>query len=118
MPQLSRDITDHMDRIGPDIICSMDEENCRLLINNSKTIKSMLGGKEPAKEEKITIDFAFATVVAIKDINEGDVLSQENIWVKRPGTGEIKAEFYKDVLGKIAKKDIKNGTHINWKDFE
>ena len=38
------------------------------------------------------------------------MLSQENIWVKRPGT-EIKAEFYKDVLGKIAKKDIKNGTH-------
>ena len=116
---IERHYTDHMDRIGPDIICSMDEENCRLLINNSKTIKSMLGGKkEPAKEEKITIDFAFATVVAIKDINEGDVLSQENIWVKRPGTGEIKAEFYKDVLGKIAKKDIKNGTHINWKDFE
>lgn len=116
---IERHYTDHMDRIGPDIICSMDEENCRLLINNSKTIKSMLGGKkEPAKEEKITIDFAFATVVAIKDINEGDVLSEENIWVKRPGTGEIKAEFYKDVLGKIAKKDIKNGTHINWKDFE
>ena len=56
----------------------------------------MLGGKkEPAKEEKITIDFAFATVVAIKDINEGDVLSQENIWVKRPEQGKLKQNFIK-----------------------
>tara|TARA_X000000368_G_scaffold153911_1_gene121270 strand:- start:21494 stop:22522 length:1029 start_codon:yes stop_codon:yes gene_type:complete len=116
---IERHFTDHMNRIGPDIICSMDEENCRLLINNSKTIKSMLGGKkEPAKEEKVTIDFAFATIVAIKDINEGDILSEDNIWVKRPGTGEIKAEFYKDVLGKKAKKDIKNGIHLNWEHFK
>ena len=116
---IERHYTDNMNRIGPDIVCSMDEENCRLLIKNSKTIKSMLGGKkEPAKEEKVTIDFAFATIVSIKDINDGDILSEDNIWVKRPGTGEIKAEFYKDVLGKKAKKDIKKGIHLNWEHFK
>ncbi len=79
----------------------------------------MLGGKkEPAKEEKVTIDFAFATVVSITDIDKGEILSKENIWVKRPGTGQIKAEFYKDVLGKTAKISIKKDKHLNWIDFE
>ena len=36
-------------------------KSCRELIINSKIIKSMLGGKkEPAKEEEVTINFAFS----------------------------------------------------------
>ena len=95
----------------------MDEKNCKELIENSRIIKSMLGGtKEPAKEEKVTIDFAFSTVVSIKDISKGENFSEDNIWVKRPGTGEIKAEFYKKVLGKVSGKSIKKGMHIKWSD--
>ena len=116
---IERHYTDHMDRNGPDIICSMDENSCKELIANSITIKSMLGGiKEPAKEEKVTINFAFSTVVSIKDIKPGDTLTYENIWVKRPGTGQIKAEDFNNVLGKTAKKNIKTGEHLNWNDFE
>ena len=116
---IERHFTDHMERKGPDIVCSMDEKNCKDLIANSKIIKSMLGGsKEPAKEEKVTIDFAFATVVSITEIKIGDKLTSENIWVKRPGTGDIKAEFFNDLIGKISKKNIKSGQHINWDDFE
>ena len=114
---IERHYTDNMDRIGPDIVCSMDEKNCKELIENSRIIKSMLGGtKEPAKEEKVTIDFAFSTVVSIKDISKGENFSEDNIWVKRPGTGEIKAEFYKKVLGKVSGKSIKKGMHIKWSD--
>jgi N-acetylneuraminate synthase len=114
---IERHYTDNMDRIGPDIVCSMDEKNCKELITNSRIIKSMLGGtKGPAKEEKVTIDFAFSTVVSIKDISKGEKFSEDNIWVKRPGTGEIKAEFYKKVLGKVSKKSIKKGMHIKWSD--
>lgn len=114
---IERHYTDTMDRVGPDIVCSMDEKNCKELIENSKIIKSMLGGKkEPAEEEKVTIDFAFSTVVSIKDISKGEKFSEDNIWVKRPGTGEIKAEFYKKVLGKISGKSIKKGIHIKWSD--
>ena len=72
--------------------------------------------KVPAEEEKVTIDFAFSTVVSIKDISKGEKFSEDNIWVKRPGTGEIKAEFYKKVLGKISGKSIKKGIHIKWSD--
>jgi sialic acid synthase SpsE len=114
---IERHYTDTMDRVGPDIVCSMDEKNCKELIENSKIIKSMLGGKkEPAEEEKVTIDFAFSTVVSIKDISKGEKFTEDNIWVKRPGTGEIKAEFYKKVLGKISGKSIKKGIHIKWTD--
>jgi N-acetylneuraminate synthase len=77
----------------------------------------MLGGKKKAaKEEQVTIDFAFSTIVAIKDIKEGEVLSKKNIWVKRPGFG-IKAKFFKDILGKKAKKDIAFDKHLEWSDI-
>ena len=96
-----------------------DEANCKELITNSKLIKSMLGGeKVPAKEEKVTIDFAFATVVSIKEIKKGEILDSNKIWVKRPGTGEIKAEFYNSIIGKKALKNIKKDKHLNWNDFE
>ena len=69
-------------------------------------------------EEQVTMDFAFATVVSIKDISKGEKLSEDNIWVKRPGTGNIKAEYYKTLLGKVAIKDIKNDKHLTWEDFK
>ncbi len=115
---LERHFTDSMEREGPDIVCSMDENACKELIEGSTLIWQMRGGtKEPAKEEQVTIDFAFATVVSIKPITKGTVFSKENIWVKRPGTGEILAENFNDILGKKALKDIENDTHLNWKDI-
>jgi N-acetylneuraminate synthase len=116
---LERHFTDHKQRTGPDIICSMDEPECRELIEGSGIIHSMLGGKkEPADEEKVTIDFAFATVVTIKQIIKGEVLSKENIWVKRPGTGAIPAEHYSTILGKKAIKDLSEGVHLKWDDYK
>tara|TARA_A100000164_G_C21908977_1_gene774605 strand:- start:870 stop:1898 length:1029 start_codon:yes stop_codon:yes gene_type:complete len=116
---IEKHYTDSYSRIGPDIICSMDEDSCRELIVNSKLIKSMLGGKKiAADEEKVTINFAFSTVVSIEEINEGETLTSKNIWVKRPGTGEIKAENYNKVLGRKAIKNIKKDKHLNWSDFE
>ena len=116
---LERHFTDHKQRTGPDIVCSMDELECKKLIINSKEIAQMRGGKkEPAKEEQVTIDFAFATVCAIDNIKEGELLTKENIWVKRPGTGEILAENYNSLLGKLVIRDIKKDTQLNWNDIE
>lgn len=116
---LERHFTDTKDRIGPDIINSMDPKEMTELIEGSNEIFKMRGGtKEAAKEEQVTIDFAFATVVTIKEIKKGDILDESNIWVKRPGTGEIKAEFFEDILGKTALHDISMDTHLSWKDFK
>ena len=75
---LERHFTDHMQRTGPDISCSMDEKACRELIKSSAEIAKMRGGeKEPAAEEKITSDFAFATVCTIAPIKKGELLTRE-----------------------------------------
>ncbi|MFY0604285.1 MAG: N-acetylneuraminate synthase family protein [Flavobacteriaceae bacterium] len=116
---LERHFTDHMDRIGPDIICSMDENNCRELIHGSRLIWQMRGGsKEPAKEEQVTIDFAFATVVTIKDVKKGTIFTKDNLWVKRPGTGKILAEHFNNIIGKRATKNLNKDIHLTWKDIE
>jgi len=114
---LERHFTDTMSRTGPDIVCSMDEQATKELIKASNEIWQMRGGtKGPAVEEQITIDFAFATVCSINTIRKGDVFTKENIWVKRPGTGEIPAEHYSTLLGKIALQSIPNDKQIKWKD--
>ena len=116
---LERHFTDHMDRTGPDIVCSMDEENCKALIEGSHIIWEQSGGtKGPAEEEQVTIDFAFATVCSIQNIKRGEVLGMENIWVKRPGTGAILAEHFNSILGKKATRNIENDEQLNWEDFE
>ncbi len=115
---LERHFTDHMNRTGPDIICSMDESATKELIAASKEIWQMRGGtKEPAKEEQVTIDFAFATVCSIAFIKKGSLLTKENIWVKRPGTGKILAEHFESLLGKTATRDIENDEQLTFNDF-
>lgn len=102
-----RHYTDSMDRKGPDIVCSMDENELKKLLHAAAEIPQMMGGvKEALPEEKVTIDFAFATAVTIRPVKAGEIFSGENLWVKRPGTGEILAEDYKNILGKRAKTDI------------
>ena len=116
---LERHFTDHMQRTGPDIVCSMDETACRDLITGSNLMWQMRGGKkEPSKEEQVTIDFAFATVCSIAPIQKGEILTKDNIWVKRPGTGEILAENFNSLLGKTALRDIESDEQLSWNDFE
>ncbi|MCE3047139.1 N-acetylneuraminate synthase family protein [Helicobacter kayseriensis] len=112
---VERHFTDHKNRIGPDIVCSMDEEETKDLIQSAKEIFLMRGGEKRAtQEEQVTIDFAFSTCVSIAPIRKGEIFSKENLWVKRPGIGEIKAESYEEILGKRAKIDIAPDTHLTW----
>lgn len=114
---LERHFTDRMDRPGPDIICSMDTTACRELIEGSRILALERGGtKSLLPEEQVTRDFAFATVVTIRDVVAGELLSAENIWVKRPGTGEIKAEQFQELLGKPSVRAIARDTHVMWSD--
>ncbi|EAZ82414.1 N-acetylneuraminate synthase family protein [Algoriphagus machipongonensis] len=114
---LERHFTDHMERKGPDIVCSMDEKACEELIEGSKIIQLQRGGKKgPADEEKVTIDFAFATICTIKPVQKGEKFTKDNIWVKRPGKGGILAEFYDEVLGKTATEDIAVDTQVGWEN--
>ena len=59
-----------------------------------------------------TIAFAFASVVAIRDIEEGEDLNMDNIWVKRPNGGDFSAREFDNLLGKVAAKKIKKDFQI------
>jgi N-acetylneuraminate synthase len=96
---------------------SIDPGELRELIRGSAAIHRALGGsKTILPEEQPTIDFAYACVVTLKDIAAGERLSADNIWVKRPGTGEIKAVDYERLLGKTAKNGIKRDVQLRWSD--
>ncbi len=115
---VERHFTDSMNRLGPDIVCSMDTEKCRELIEASRILYLEIGGtKGPVKEEQVTMDFAFATVVSIAPIRAGELFTKNNIWVKRPGTGAIPAERFEEVLGKKAIRDLPADTHLNMDDI-
>lgn len=119
---LERHFTDSMKRSGEDIICSMDESALGELIKQSKEMFILRGKtneqKLPAKEEQITIDFALASVVSIQAIKKGEILDENNIWVKRPSKGGLSAEHYEKLLGKRALKNIPNDTQIKLSDIE
>jgi N-acetylneuraminate synthase len=103
---------------GPDIPISMDPTELRELIYGSRIIHRALAGKKCIlKEEQPTIDFAYACVVSVSGIKKGERLSEKNIWVKRPGTGEIKAASFKEVLGRRAGRIIPVNTQIRWRDL-
>ena len=115
---IERHFTDHKKRKGPDIMCSMDKKELRELIKGSNILyKCRNGNKNILKEEQPTIDFAYASVITIKNIKKGDIFTKENLWVKRPGTGEIKSEKFKNILGKRSKFNLENDIQLKWSDI-
>lgn len=116
---LERHFTDSMDRVGPDIICSMDPSAFAELNEGARTIFLASGGeKGPVEAEAPTIAFAFASVVATQDIQVGEMLSEENIWVKRPGGGDFAAIDYERLIGLRAKGVIAAGRQLRASDIE
>lgn len=104
---------------GPDISISITPQELRDLIVGSRAIwEAKYGKKMILKEERPTIAFAYACVVATRDIKEGEKFTPENIWVKRPGTGEIKAASYKKILGKRASVFIPKDTQLRWRHIK
>jgi len=116
---LERHFTSDKTWPGPDIPISMDPPDLRALVEGSRAIYASLGGEKTVlSEEQPTIDFAYACVVSIQDIVAGELLTRDNIWVKRPGTGEIKAVHFGDLLGGRAKLNIPKDRQLRWEWIE
>ena len=115
---VERHFIDKKNRKGADIECSMNKKELKDLIIGSETIfKSLKGKKEIIKEEKITTDFAFSTVVTTKKILKGQKFSKNNIWLKRPNDGDFGPKDYKSLIGKISKINMDEGYKIKKKDI-
>jgi N-acetylneuraminate synthase len=116
---LEKHFTSDKNWLGPDTPISIDPAELKQLVEGSRAIYEALGGtKGILSEEQPTIDFAYACVVSIRDISKGEILSRHNIWVKRPGTGEIKAAQFEALVGKVCKRDISKDTQLAWSDLE
>jgi N-acetylneuraminate synthase len=114
---LERHFTDRMDRLGPDISSSMNPNSLESLIEGSKIIYKARGGEKIVlKEELPTMAFAFASVVAIENIQQGELLTSNNIWVKRPSSGDFLANEYEALLGKVAATNIAKGSQLKKTD--
>jgi N-acetylneuraminate synthase len=112
---LERHYTSDKSWPGPDVSLSMDPQEMRQLIEGSRLIHKALGGtKAILPEEQVTIDFAYASCVTIAPIRKGEALTRANLWVKRPGTGEILAEHFEGLLGLAAACDIGPDTQLAW----
>ena len=90
---------------GPDIICSMDTlEGKQLLDAANKIFLASGGDKEPVKQEKVTIKFAFSSVAIVENIKKNEILNKKNIFPIRSNSGFFKPKNYKSLLGKKQKE--------------
>ena len=97
---IEKHFIDNSSRKGPDISASVNTKQMIELIKGIDLIKKAIpGGIQPILREKKTANFAFASVVANKDLEKGTILNRNNIWVRRPGNGDFRAEQYYSLLG-------------------
>lgn len=105
---------------GPDVDVSIDPAELNMLKFASAAVWEASKGKGKCifPEEQVTIDFAYSCVVTIASVKAGQEFTMKNIWCKRPGTGEIKAKYFKDVLGKTATCDVEADVHVKVSDVD
>jgi N,N'-diacetyllegionaminate synthase len=91
---------------GPDHKASLEPEELKAMISAIRNIELALGSdqKKPSKSEFKNINVVRKSIVAKKKIKKGDVLCQNNLTVKRPGTG-ISPMKWDEVIGTKAKKN-------------
>jgi len=116
---LERHYTDSRYRAGPDIICSMDPAELRLLIDRSREIHTALhNDKQRTGPEEDVYRFARASVVADRDLPAGHVISESDIWARRPGSGEIAGYEFDKVVGKKLNRAVTRNTQLKWGDLK
>lgn len=115
---LERHFTDTRYRKGPDISCSMDPAELRLLIDRSKEIHTALNNpKVRTAPEEDVYRFARGSVVADKDLPAGHVVTEADIWARRPGSGEISVQYFDQLIGKQLTQSVKRNQQLRWSDF-
>ena len=115
---LERHFTDTRYREGPDISCSMDPAELRHLIDRSREIHIALhNDKKRTGPEEAVYRFARTSVVADRDLPEGHVIEEADIWGRRPGSGEIAGYDFEKVLGKRLTRAVTRNTQLKWSDL-
>ena len=103
---------------GPDQKISLSPNELSELVIGCNAVKHAMGNtKTILPGEKAVMKFARECVVSINNISAGEKFTDENISTKRPGNGKIPAKLFFKVLGRKAKRDIKNNTQLRPNDI-
>lgn len=105
------------DMVGWDHKISADPQELRIICEAAKCSYDMLGSYTKVVNENEERRNAFQrSIVAAKPISEGQIIMEEDLDYKRPGTG-IPPKYYKFVVGKRAKRSIEYDEIINYDDI-
>jgi sialic acid synthase SpsE len=103
---------------GPDQSVSLDFDELRALCDGIRKVEAAMGSEKKVHDHEVQIrEWAFRSVVSTREINIGEIITQEMVWTKRPGTG-IPSHRMNEVIGKTTKRQIKENVLISWEDFE
>lgn len=93
---------------GPDHIASLEPDELKAMVSSIRNIEKALGSteKKVSDSERKNIAIARKSIVAARDIKEGEILTEDNVTVKRPGTG-ISPMRWDEVLGTKAIMDFR-----------
>ncbi|MDC0466399.1 N-acetylneuraminate synthase [Gammaproteobacteria bacterium] len=91
---------------GPDHKASLEPYEFKLMVKAIRNIELALGNgiKKPSSSEKGNILAARKSIVAKTKIMKGDILSEENLTIKRPGNG-ISPMRWDEIIGTTATKN-------------
>jgi N,N'-diacetyllegionaminate synthase len=91
---------------GPDHKSSINPEELNAMVSSIRNIEKALGSsiKKPSKSEKPNIIMARKSIVARKSIKKGELFTEKNITIKRPGIG-ISPMKWDTILGTVAERD-------------
>ena len=92
---------------GPDHRASLDPAELKALVDAVRNVEAAMGNgiKDVADAERPNIAVARKSIVAARDIRAGEVFTEENITVKRPGNG-ISPMLWDTVISQTAKRDF------------
>lgn len=90
---------------GPDHKASLDPAELKRMVTEIRNVSDAIGDgiKKPSASERKNIAVARKSIVASREIAKGEIFTEENITVKRPGTGVSPMRWF-DVLGMKASK--------------
>jgi len=104
---------------GPDNPFSIEPHELKELVNGARAVwQALEGDKQIAEDEKPVIDFAYASVVTISPVKKGELFGLNNIWVKRPGTGDFIGQDLYKVIGKRAGRDLPKDVQVKKEDVK
>ena len=93
---------------GPDHKASLDPDELKAMVRAIRNIEKAIGGdgtKHVSESESKNIAIARKSIVAASDISAGELFTEQNLTVKRPGNG-VSPMRWEEILGKRAKKDF------------